>query len=227
MNRHIDDTQLINEYVNKKHTLHQVAKNLDVNYRTVIRHLKKFGIARRRSGPVVIDLSNKSFGSFTVIRRIANSRRQAIWLCKCLCGNEKQVRGTDLRLGLSKSCGKCRNHCKYKNLNDLSGSYWLRIQHLAKDRNKPFGITMQYAWNLFVQQAKKCAITGIDITLSTKWNVYGTASLDRIDSKKGYIDGNVQWVHKIVNRLKSDFSEEELFRWSTLIAGGPLKNKLQ
>lgn len=34
-----------------------------------------------------------------------------------------------------------------------------------------------------------------------------TASLDRIDSSFGYILNNVQWVHKDVQRMKSDFSE--------------------
>ena len=42
-------------------------------------------------------------------------------------------------------------------------------------------------------------------------------SLDRIDSKKGYVKGNVQWVHKTVNRLKMDLSEEELMYWCNLI----------
>ena len=35
-----------------------------------------------------------------------------------------------------------------------------------------------------------------------------TASLDRIDSSKGYIEGNVQWVHKSVNIMKCDFSSD-------------------
>jgi hypothetical protein len=32
--------------------------------------------------------------------------------------------------------------------------------------------------------------------------------LDRIDSSKGYIVGNVQWVHKHVNVMKNIFSQE-------------------
>ena len=34
------------------------------------------------------------------------------------------------------------------------------------------------------------------------------ASLDRIDSKKGYTEDNVQWVHKYVQRMKNAFSEK-------------------
>ena len=35
-----------------------------------------------------------------------------------------------------------------------------------------------------------------------------TASLDRIDSTKGYIEGNVQWVDKIVNAMKWNIPEK-------------------
>ena len=38
----------------------------------------------------------------------------------------------------------------------------------------------------------------------------GTASLDRIDSSKGYVKGNVQWVHKDINKMKTDF-EQSIF----------------
>jgi hypothetical protein len=34
-----------------------------------------------------------------------------------------------------------------------------------------------------------------------------TASLDRIDSSKGYIEGNVQWIHKHINKMKNNFNE--------------------
>ena len=40
----------------------------------------------------------------------------------------------------------------------------------------------------------------------------GTASLDRIDSKKGYTIDNIQWVHKDVNKMKMDLQEEDFFR---------------
>ena len=32
--------------------------------------------------------------------------------------------------------------------------------------------------------------------------------IDRIDSSKGYVKGNVQWVHKNVNLMKGKFDQE-------------------
>jgi hypothetical protein len=58
---------------------------------------------------------------------------------------------------------------------------------------------------------KICALSGEAITLpKNRTDFVGggyTASLDRIDSSKGYIVGNVQWVHKDINFMKFTFSE--------------------
>jgi hypothetical protein len=35
-----------------------------------------------------------------------------------------------------------------------------------------------------------------------------TASLDRIDSDKGYAEDNVQWVHKKINSMKQTMRDE-------------------
>jgi hypothetical protein len=41
----------------------------------------------------------------------------------------------------------------------------------------------------------------------------GTASLDRIDSSKGYSKDNVQWVHKRLNAVKQNLTPEEFLFW--------------
>jgi hypothetical protein len=45
----------------------------------------------------------------------------------------------------------------------------------------------------------------------------GNASLDRIDSSKGYVEDNVQWIHKELNCLKMDIPENKLIKWCELI----------
>jgi hypothetical protein len=51
-----------------------------------------------------------------------------------------------------------------------------------------------------------------------------TASLDRIDSSKGYIIGNVQWAHKMVNRMKNDMPQEEFIEFCRdIISTNPIK----
>lgn len=38
-------------------------------------------------------------------------------------------------------------------------------------------------------------------------------SIDRIDSAIGYVRGNVQFVCDVVNRMKQDLKESEMFVW--------------
>jgi hypothetical protein len=58
-----------------------------------------------------------------------------------------------------------------------------------------------------------CALTGWPITIADTIaeDMAGesTASLDRIDSTKGYTKENVQWVHKLVNRAKWNLEESQ------------------
>ena len=58
----------------------------------------------------------------------------------------------------------------------------------------------------------RCTVTGQTMNLKShprkKANPF-KASLDRIDSTKGYTEGNVQWVCLAVNQMKSDKTEEE------------------
>lgn len=49
----------------------------------------------------LIDITGQRFGKLTAIDYINNGR----WKCKCDCGNEKIISGTDLRKGSTKSCG--------------------------------------------------------------------------------------------------------------------------
>ena len=53
------------------------------------------------------DLTGKIFGRFTVDRfsHYEPKNRSYYWVCLCLCGSEKKVKGANLRSGSTKSCG--------------------------------------------------------------------------------------------------------------------------
>jgi len=72
------------------------------------------------------------------------------------------------------------------------------------EKGLKFDLDIVWAWNLYKKQNKKCALTGLPIGFG-KHNEETTASLDRINSFNGYVNGNVQWVHKDVNVMKNIF----------------------
>lgn len=111
-------------------------------------------------------------------------------------------------------------HPSWSGYGEISGAYWNGIKQGAKSRKIEFSITKEYLWNLFIKQDKKCALTGLPLYFNEVKTNRGnkTASLDRIDSSKGYIEGNVQWVHKDVNEMKWDSTQQEFVNFCCLVA---------
>jgi hypothetical protein len=71
----------------------------------------------------------------------------------------------------------------------------------AAKRGIPFEIDADHIEQLMKAQNNCCALSGLPIELGW-YRERTTASLDRIDSAKGYVPGNVQWLHKAVNIMK-------------------------
>lgn len=106
------------------------------------------------------------------------------------------------------SHGKSKNqHPKWKGFKEISATYWNNVLNGARNRKIRVEITIEEAWELFLKQNRKCSLSNQEIGFEAcKSN---TASLDRIDSKKGYIKGNLQWVHRDINFAKQSLSNEE------------------
>lgn len=120
--------------------------------------------------------------------------------------------------------GKCwkdvTDDIEYIGYKDISGSYWRGIKKGAKERNLEMEINIKYAWDIWEKQQGLCAISGEKLILlnTMKISPTQTASLDRIDSKKGYIEGNIQWTHKYINRFKSNLSMTDFLAFVKKIA---------
>lgn len=107
---------------------------------------------------------------------------------------------------------------KTKKMHSFIPNYiWTNLVRGAKDRDLEVTICIEDIWDLFVQQNKKCALTNWDIIFDQR-KTLTTASVDRIDSSKGYALDNIQIVHKKVNKLKMDFSENDFFAMCKAIA---------
>lgn len=55
--------------------------------------------------PKALDITGKQFGKLTAIKRVENKSGKTYWLCRCECGNEKEVQTSHLTRGLISSCG--------------------------------------------------------------------------------------------------------------------------
>lgn len=152
--------------------------------------------------------------------------------CLCECGNVCIKLKSHVQSNQTKSCG-CINHAtgslnkNWKGLNEISGDYWTSLQRNAKKRGFLFDLSIEYCWDVFIKQNRKCKISGEPICFTknrSKNYKEQTASLDRIDSNNGYVQDNICWVHKDINRLKSDFSINEIINWSKKIYYNSITN---
>jgi hypothetical protein len=158
------------------------------------------------------------------VQCVGCSPRGAVWLCHCVCGGKKLVQAEDLRAGDTTSCGcssypALNKNSKWLGYGEISGSKWCSINKGASVRDLEVKITIEFAWELFLKQERKCAFTGVELQFSSSaQGVDCTASLDRIDSSRGYLPDNVQWVHKRLNWMKSNMSDQEFIEWCQLVA---------
>jgi hypothetical protein len=178
----------------------------------------------------ITDEVGNRYGNLVVLRQ-ADQGKYCLWkwICRCDCGNEKTIVGTYLRNGHTKSCG-CLPHAKgdkhqtFKGHKDIAGFFWGKIKKSAKKRQLEFNITIEYIWDLYLKQEKKCAISGENLKMTNSFSDTQTnedaqtASLDRIDSSKGYVIGNVQWVHKHVNMMKQNYPQDYFVKLCKKIA---------
>ena len=73
---------------------------------------------------------------------------------------------------------------------------------------------MDYIFKLWDIQKGKCNLSGVNMT----WHRGGgstdyACSIDRKDSDKGYVVGNIQLVCRTVNFMKSTLNDAQLYWW--------------
>ncbi len=90
----------------------------------------------------------------------------------------------------------------------------------TKKRDKDFDLDLPYLKELFESQDGTCPYSGVKLTLALskkKNDQHSTASLDRIDSSKGYIKGNVQFVSITINLMKNSMTHDETVEFCKII----------
>lgn len=185
------------------------------------------------------DIVGKRYGQIFIENFVrcdkSKSPYKYYYRCKCDCGVIKEVVRTNIITGHTKSCGCLRNkrgklHNSWNGYEKISGRHFSSIKRHAKERNLLFSITIEDAWSQYVKQNGMCLLSGLPLKLEEdkekiNLNNYKTASLDRIDNSKGYMLGNIQWLHKDINWMKGKFKQDDFISLCKLVANKNI-NKL-
>lgn len=139
-----------------------------------------------------LDITGQRYGRLVAIRFVGNKK----WLFRCDCGIEKEINGSNVRLGKSTSCGCYRNSIVSEAATHHGMSFtpehnaWLAAKGRCCNENNP----------AFAQYG------GRGITICEEWLSDFEAfykhigprppgcSLDRIDNDGNYEPGNVRWA---------------------------------
>lgn len=157
----------------------------------------------------LIDLTNKRFGRQMAIKHVGyNKYRNAMWLCKCDCGNEHIVASSKLIQGKSRSCGclakeihisQLEKHGLTTNGKSRIFTIWCGVKDRCYNpKNVNYknyggrGISLCESW-LSYENFHRWAVN----------NGYADElTIDRKDMNGNYTPENCQWIPMSENRLK-------------------------
>lgn len=216
-------------YVDKQLNTGQVGRLVGCSDMTVSAHLRKHGFELRKPGLSPLDLTNRKFGMLVAIENLGRKSprsRAHLWRCKCECGNEKIVDTQALRSGNTSSCGCFRarkgvGRTNWRGGKFLSGSFWSSLTCGAGNRSLEIGVTPEEVEQLLFDCDFKCVLSGMNL-IDDDGKFVG--SLDRIDNMLGYVAGNIQWLHKDVNKMKWAFSQDYFITMCNRIAAMNIGN---
>lgn len=212
----IDDDLFKKMYFEDLEFVSNIAKVFNCTQSTIFRYIKNKNYHREKSKNHNEDLTGQRFNFLTALEYVKNDKfGKAIWLCECECGKKKNINAACMKKNLTKSCGCFKRKKNSAGYELISGAFWKKLEKSAATRSYEMTITIEEAWNQFLKQDGKCALSNVPITLKSCHDQvkYQTASPDRIDSKLGYTQENFQWVHKRINRIKNILSKNELLFW--------------
>ena len=144
------------------------------------------------------NIIGQRFGKLIVVSYIGtNDNRQSIWLCRCDCGNEKEILRNSLTSGRTLSCG-CYHKAKAHGLLTTHGKCsekiyktWITMKRRCFEPN--FASYKNYGARVI----EVCA-EWLDFETFYKWsyenNYIEGLSIERKDNNKGYEPSNCEWI---------------------------------
>jgi hypothetical protein len=197
--------------------MNAIAVQMGVAPQTVKRALARKGVVGEKR---YVDHTGEVHGTKKILGFYCMRKRGlSVWSYVCLkCG----FKANSSLCSIKYKCKQCSfkselaNTKEYLGCGDLNQSYYLKLKRAALRRGMCWGITPEFIWELYQKQGGKCGLSGRPIWFDPKWkggkgggNV--TASIDRVDSARGYEKDNVWLIHKSFQFMKMDLTVQEFY----------------
>lgn len=147
-----------------------------------------------------MELKDKFFGRWQVIRQAHSRGKHPYWDCRCLCGNSRAVNQSSLMSGLSTSCG----------------CYSREASRAVGKANITHGMSGTPTYQIWQGIVQRCTVKtnpnyqfygGAGVKLDSRWLVFENfltdmgekpegKSIDRRKGTEGYSADNCRWATK-------------------------------
>jgi hypothetical protein len=162
--------------------------------------------------PATRDITGRRFSSLVAVRRTGTDRSgHAVWLFRCDCGREKEIRATHVTGGTHHTCGHWLN--KHGQSGTRLYRTWLQMKRRCETpvaqsyyRYGGRGIKVCSEWQDFVVFADWARSHGYDDTLE----------IDRLDNDGNYEPANCRFVTRTANNQNKANVRRYLIRGETL-----------
>lgn len=155
----------------------------------------------------IVDRTGERYGKLVVFEYAYTKKRKAYWKCRCDCGNEKIVSGSNLQSGNTKSCGCGEEENRKEHMAKFTVEH--RIHGLSNTR-------LHHTWRHMIDRCSNrnnkdySSYGGRGISICNEWlgengfqNFYewaiehgydDTLSIDRINNDGDYEPNNCRWI---------------------------------
>jgi hypothetical protein len=176
-------------------------------------------------GPAIYkdqDVTGTTFGGYLVAGLSGykydkdGHKNHKLWSVTCVhCGDTFEAQAQHV-VNSKHGCKECKgsqmsasNSIHWKGGQYVPAFFVTKIKNACVRRSRTinFDLSLDYLDDLWLSQQGRCAYTNEKLWFGRS-KVSGSASLDRIDPALGYVEGNVQFVHKDVNIMKWDLSDD-------------------
>lgn len=134
---------------------------------------------------------------------------KSVYSFKCSCGSYLEARLNNVVYGKTSSCGCVKTEYITRTYSKTSLDKAV-TKIMIGMRRKKVDVSREYVKSLIVKRCSYCGDEGSNY-MKTKEGVFKFNGVDRVDSTKGYEEGNCVTCCKTCNIMKSTLSVEEFY----------------